>query len=306
MDSKQFSLKPLRKKGFGLLFAIMFTGLAATLAAVAFGVLAEALEDAEAAKNKNRLTALYMDLKELLDTKADSVKTNDDLDNFLSSHARLDGIGDEYGLHIIIAPYQDRINYNTFFHKQDDGRIKLKPDYVKLLDSIAAKYGISNKAFLYSLFEDATDEDLTERESLSEVSNYDITFQNGKITKYSAFEKMINYYATTTGDKNIFKVPWDSILLFADSDFGGLDCRHATLEAVNSLVSTAGRGFEGCDSLFKDKEGAALAQKYTLSEFEKLASYNIAAKFWVTTKKGESRSFTMIYDLKTKKAGLIE
>ena len=306
MDSKQFLLKPYGKKGFGLLFAIMFVGLAATLAAVVFGLLDESLSDAESTKNKNRLTALYIDIKDILDKKTDTLKTNTDLDNFLASYAKLNALGDEYALHIEISPYQDRINYNTFFYKTDDSKIKLKPDYIKLLDSIVAKYGITNKAFFYSMLEDTADEDLVERESLSELSNYDPTFQNGKLTKYASFLKLLDYYATTTGDMNIYKVPWGSILLFSDSDYGGLDCRHATLEAVESIMSASGKSFDGCDALFKDKEGAVLAQKYILSEFDKLSSYNIAAKFWVTSKKGDSRSYTMIYDLKTKKVGLIE
>jgi len=102
----------------------------------------------------------------------------------------------------------NRINLNEYLKNN-----KINPSIDYILDKIFEKYEIADPVFLKSLILDTLDKDISERNADSEIKLFDKTFPNGYLNK-KILNKLLKYYVNKTGDKNVYKIPWDKFFIF--------------------------------------------------------------------------------------------
>lgn len=281
------------KKGIALLitmgFITVLTGIIAYIFSITGGVFAKVVKvDA-----KNQRTILLKDIKIILDRYVKDVKDSDDLSNFLLGMPPFYDKKSELFLNVELEYLSNKVNINSLLVKN-----KVDKNIEEFLKNIGETYNILDISFFIALLEDTIDEDDVSRQSLSEISREDLTFSNSHIVNMNHFEKIINYYVTTTRDTNILSVPWDELIYFGALDISVVDCDKMSKELIN-IFRLSVEGFSGCVDL-EDAESKKIAQKFNLKKFSKQNDFYVIAKALYHIGDFEDE-ITFVYDLKTQK-----
>ncbi len=131
-----------------------------------------------------------------------------------------------------IASAHKHLNINTLV-----GTLKTKDSisYEKFV-SFLYKYRVKNPEFFIDILLDTKDDDILEQNSGSgsEIVLENPIFRNGKIYNKKHFKIIVDYYAASMHDSEIYKVPFDKIFGFV-SNSGKLDINFATQELLELI-----------------------------------------------------------------------
>jgi hypothetical protein len=165
---------------------------------------------------------------------------------------------------IKIKPLLDKININEYKNNS-------KKKYVELfLNNVLEYYQIKDPIFFKALIEDTLDNDDIERIGNSEIKLKDKFFKNGKIYNYKHFQKILNYYAKYTEDKDIYKIPWKSLIWFGNKK-SIIDCNIIN-QNVAKFLGLIFYEKLNCKELNRE-ENKDILKKLSIIPFDKNISY---------------------------------
>ena len=246
------------KKGIALIITVGFITILGAIIAYVFSFTQGVFNEALKADAKNQRTILHSDIKNMLDTYAKMVETNEDLTNFLLGIPPVYDEKSGLSLYVELEYLSNKININS---------LAVNENIVKFLKNIAQSYNILDISFFIALLKDTIDEDDIEKEALSEISREDIRFSNSRIVNKRHFKKILEYYVDVTKDESVLKVPWERLIYFGKTQQTVVDCDRMGKELI-SVLGFDEESFSGCANL-EDQQYQEIAEKYNLKSFSK-------------------------------------
>ena len=286
------------KKGIALLITIGFITILTSMIAYMLSTSEKVFDEAKNIDSRNQSSIFYKDGKKIVDSYVKKIKSNSDLDLFLSKVALFIYQRDDSLLHVEVTPLSNKININSILINK-----KTDKNLVIFLENICANYNILDSQLLIDLILDTIDKDDISRQALSEISREDVKFSNSRIVNSSHLETIVDYYVKTANDKNILEVPWDKLVYFGEAQKEKVDCDRMDTKLVN-ILGLDTQSYTGCDDL-EDNQSKKIAQDYGLEKFSKANNYYILVKIYYKID-GIENKISFMYNIKTNKASNIE
>ena len=226
-------------------------------------------------KSISQNSVLIKDIKKNLKDILKDINSSKDLKNiFVTLPVSMD---DFRGV-VTIRPLSDKLNLNLY-------KDKTKRKYIDIfLQNLFDYYNVADFYYFKNLLLDTFDSDNIERDSFTEIKNYDYTFNNGNIYSFNQFKKILIQYINYTNDKNILKIPWQKLIYFSDESTI-IDCENMNKKFLKFY------GINNC------KEKNDIANALDIISYEKNRSYLIEIDVNYTLD-----NLKIVYNLNTKKA----
>lgn len=279
------------KKGIALLITIGFLTILTALIGYMFSISQKSFDEVNKTETINQSSIIFADVKAILDSYVKKVKDSEDLDIFLAGIPPFYDQKSKLTLHVGIESLSNKININSLLVKK-----KVNKHIENFIKNICETYNILDPSFLVALILDTIDDDETSRQALSEISIENIKFSNSRVVDMNHFEKIVDYYAQTTQDTNIKRVPWGKLIYFGDKQKTNIDCDRLSKELVNVLRLQV-EDFFGCDSL-ENEESKKIAIDYSLKPYNKNISYFVQVTILYEIDSIED-NISFDYDIKT-------
>lgn len=153
-----------------------------------------------------------------------------------------------------MAAASGKFNINHLINSDENSTVNQQ--FYDLLYSLMRDYQVSDGLLFLSMLLDAIDKDESQRSFGSELAHLEnAQISDGGIPNKNAFNIILDTYATSIGDGNIYKVPWDKIITYSGNkvDYNYLDSKIKALLERDYGINTP---FD--DSLVEDDEDLSL------------------------------------------------
>ncbi len=259
------------KKGVVLLITIGFITVLSAIIAYMFSLSNSAFDEAQKSEQFNQSSILFYDVKDILDSYAKDVNDSEDLRTFLMGTPPFYDDKSALSLDVELEPLSNKININSILIKN-----KIDKNIVKFLQNVCETYNIIDSNFFIDLVLDTIDSDSVSREAMSEISQENMKFSNGRVLNFEHFKAILEYYVKKVQDRNILKVPWRELIYFGKSEYSEVDCDRMSRELIN-VIGFNSEDFAGCSEL-KDAVSEKIGSKFHLKSFSKVKNYYILVK----------------------------
>ncbi|MDR1007548.1 MAG: hypothetical protein LBL65_03145 [Campylobacteraceae bacterium] len=173
------------------------------------------------------------------------------------------------------------------------------------LQSVLYEYRVTNGNLFLLILLDALDKDKNQRAYMSEAALNSERFEDGGIYSREAFNFLLDYYVSKGGDAAIYKVPWEEIVgFYGDSvDFNYIKKPLLNLmEKVYNFTYIAEQGFiSSYEDLRLSGEATEAFRALNIGFFTPSVICTVNFSYL-----DEQKTFSFMYDIKTKKVSYIE
>ena len=264
------------KKGIALFVTMMFLMIIITIISKIMGDYEKFITIDNRYISQNSI--LIKDSVESLNKLSQNIDNYNDLKKIFISFPISD---DDFKVVYSITPIFSKIDIN---HKN------IGP----FLDNLMQFYDIDDPILFKNLIKDTIDKDIEERGSETEIILKNRFFQNGKIYNYRHFKEIMDYYYKITGDKNIYKIPWQKYIYFSNGN-NNIVCEAMDLDLKKFLE------LEDIDCKDLNRSENRILENFDIISFDKNSS------FWVDINiKYKQQNIDITYDIDKKKVIKIE
>ena len=188
-----------------------------------------------------------------------------------------------------VTPLSNRIDINAYYARG------INPYIDRFLGNVLTHYNVEDPQFFKDLIRDTLDEDLSERQSDSEIRLNDPGFANGAIYNHEHFKKILDYYAQKREDRSVYLIPWDRLIYFGNKK-NIIDCNMLD-EFIVQFIPIEYKKPLDCETLRQFPTNAKVLHAMQIEPYEK------GKHFWLEValhyQKGEHQeNLSLIYDLK--------
>lgn len=256
------------RNGVALLITVLMLAIFSILVLKSFSISNQFIND----NNEIRLLAqsnrLLLDSKKIVKEALKDINSTEALEFLFLKPFVIPN--QNFTLTFSFFPLDNGLNVNKLLVNS-----KRNEEFITIFENILTAYNIQDVQFFTDLVLDTIDTDDTERAYGSEIILKDKFFTNSKIYSREHFDKIVNYYAQTKDDKNIYKIDWRKYIRF---DEDAIDINFASIELLKVLLSNPYLDssfkkiyYENYDDLKIDEDKQALLKKlnvtFTTSKF---------------------------------------
>jgi hypothetical protein len=291
-----------RKKGFALIYALIFIAAVSSISASYFGVVKNFYDREAELDLEAQYIRVIKEFPPVIEKKLSLINTETDFEYFIANELFYSYNKDNLDINISLKPLNDKIFFADMFDSNGD----IKKDYEYVFSQMLDFFGLKYKSFFLSLLQDAADSDQLEREPNSEISKKDRTFQDGPYENFEKLEKIIKYYKEQTGDTTVDAIEWNIFFNFykkPDNYF--VDCKIMPAH-IYALFSTYGEEeFYDCESYQNSKNFEKFKKSFNITNFNPKAKYSFLVEVNISKSTTQNLEKKFIYESGSKKITLI-
>jgi hypothetical protein len=291
------------KKGFALLYAIIFITAVSALSVGFFSTIQNFYNREADIQLQSQYIAILKDFPTVIEKKLSTINSEEDLDYFLQNYTNYHFEQKNLKIDISIRPINDKVFFSDMF----DSNGNFKADYATILSDVLDFYGLKYKSFFIALLQDAVDTDNSEREPYSEISNKQRDFQDGPIESQEQLKKIIKYYKEETGDESIDSISWDLFFNFYKKpDKYFVDCKLMTPYMYSLMSSYAEEDFYDCKTLESAKSFENFNKSFSIISFNPRSPYTFIVDVNITKNEKQKLGKQFIYESNSRKISFIK
>lgn len=246
-----------------------------------------------------QLNKSFLDMLKILEANTKDIKDKESLSAIIGLPIM---ISDEnIQTFVDISSAASVLNINSILTQQNTTNEVL----YNFLQNVLYEYRVTNGNLFLLILLDAVDKDRNQRAYMSEAALNNERFEDGGIYSREAFNFLLDYYVANGGDAAIYKIPWEEIIgFYGDSvDFNYIKEPLLNLmEKVYNFTYLPEQGFiSSYGELRLSGEATEAFKALNIGFFT--PSVICAINFSYLD---EQKTFSFMYDIKTKKVSYIE
>ncbi len=226
------------KRGIALLITVVMLAALSMLVLKSYNISGKFIKDNDTIRVLAQSNRLFLDSRKIFES---NFKDLNDTQAFKYLFLKPFVIpSNTFKVTFIFNPVDNRVNINKILYNS-----KIDKEIYSLLENILISYNVEDSDFFLKIVLDTIDKDEEERVYGSEISKQDQFFSNGEIYSKEEWIQIIDYYAQSRDDKNIYKIPWSEYIGFKGNS---IDINFASLQLIKFLLPN-----QTVDQAFKDK-----------------------------------------------------
>jgi hypothetical protein len=246
-----------------------------------------------------QLNKIFLDVLKILEENTKDISDKESLSSIVGLPIMIND--ENMQTFIDISSAASTLNINSILTQQNTTNEVL----YSFLQNVLYEYRVTNGNLFLLILLDAVDKDKNQRAYMSEAALNSERFEDGGIYSREAFNFLLDYYVAQGGDAAIYKIPWGDIVgFYGDSvDFNYI--KAPLLNLMEKVYNFTYLAEQGLISSYRDlrlsSEAEAAFGALNIGFFTPSVICVMNVSYL-----DEQKTFSFMYDIKTKKVSYIE